>query len=80
MRGRKETGLQVKDLQYLASYYYEKRDMLMLGYVVEVELDDFKISGEVDAIKWFKLDEANHYVREGSIAYEHLVRCRESRK
>ncbi|MGL4337038.1 MAG: NAD(+) diphosphatase [Turicibacter sp.] len=67
---KEETGLDVFDLQYMKSYYYEKRHQLMLGYLAKVKKSEFYISGEVDEIAWFSLDEARSNIRKGSIAYQ----------
>lgn len=65
-----ELGLKVETIQYIKSYYYEKRDMLMLGYVAHVKKTDFNISGEVDQAEWFRLEVAKEKVRNGSIAMQ----------
>lgn len=65
-----EIGLEVESIKYMKSYYYEKRDMLMLGYVAYVKKVDFKISGEVDRAEWFPLEVAKEKVRSGSIAMQ----------
>lgn len=67
---KEELGLDVKQLQYIRSYPYEKKEMLMLGYKAVVRKDEFRLSGEVDSAKWFKIDEALRKIREGSIAWE----------
>lgn len=67
---KEELGLDVKQLQYIRSYPYEKKEMLMLGYKAVVRKDEFRLSGEVDSAKWFKFDEALRKIREGSIAWE----------
>lgn len=67
-----ELGISPKSVQYIKSYYYEKRDMLMLGFVASVDKGDFKISGEVDEAGWFSIKEALKLIREGSIAMELL--------
>ena len=62
-----ETGLGVINVKYLNSYYYEKRDNLMFGFVCIVEHSDFSISGEVDSAVWFSIEEAEALLRQGSI-------------
>ena len=42
----------------------------MLGFKAVVKKDEFKLSGEVDSVKWFKFDEALENIREGSIAWQ----------
>lgn len=67
---KEELGLDVKELQYIRSYPYEKKEMLMLGYKAVVCKDEFRLSGEVDSACWFKFDEALEQIREGSIAWQ----------
>lgn len=67
---KEEIGLDVEELEYIHSYPYEKKEMLMLGYKAKVKKSDLEISKEVDAAKWFKLDDALEQVREGSIAWQ----------
>ncbi len=65
-----ELGLTVTELQYIASYPYDKKEMLMLGYRASVEKKDFVLSGEVDSAEWVRLDQAPQLLREGSIAWQ----------
>lgn len=65
-----ELGLTVTELQYIASYPYDKKEMLMLGYRASVEKKDFVLSGEVDSAEWVRLDRAPQLLREGSIAWQ----------
>lgn len=68
-----EIGLKAEQIEYIKSYYYEKRDMLMLGYVAHVKKAEFHISGEVDRAEWFLIEEAKHKVRNGSVAMQLIV-------
>lgn len=65
-----ETGLTVTGLQYIKSWPYEKKDLLMLGFLVRVKKDAFRISGEVDSASWFPLAQAADHIRTGSIAWQ----------
>ena len=67
---KEEIGLDVKELTYIKSYPYDKKEMLMLGYKAVVDKAGFKLSGEVDSARWVKLDEALALLREGSIAWQ----------
>lgn len=67
---REEIGLVVKRLEFVRSYPYEKKEMLMLGYKATVEKADFVLSGEVDSVKWVKFEDALGLLREGSIAWQ----------
>ena len=55
-------------MQYIKSYPYEKKEMLMLGYKAVVEKSEFVLSGEVDAAEWVKFENALDLLPEGSIA------------
>lgn len=67
---KEEIGLKVERLQYIKSYPYDKKEMLMLGYRADVKKAELKLSGEVDAAKWFPLSEALGHLREGGIAWQ----------
>lgn len=70
---KEELGLDVWKLEYIRSYLYEKKEMLMLGYTAHVKKAAFVLSGEVDSVKWFPFADALKQIREGSIAW-HLVK------
>lgn len=67
---KEEIGQDVESLQFISSYPYEKKEMLMLGYKATVKKQEFKLSGEVDSVEWVKFDKALEYLREGSIAWQ----------
>ncbi|MGN0688229.1 MAG: NAD(+) diphosphatase [Oscillospiraceae bacterium] len=70
---KEETGLDVKRLQYINSYYYAKNDNLMLGFVATVERAEFHLSDEVKTARWFTRAEAISTANPGSIV-EKLMR------
>ena len=65
-----ELGLEVKELTYIRSYPYEKKNLLMLGFMVRVDKTDFNLSDEVDSAEWFNIEEAPMKLREGGIAWQ----------
>lgn len=67
---REEIGLTVKKLEFIRSYPYDKKEMLMLGYKATVDKADFVTSGEVDAAEWVKLEDALDLLRKGGIAWQ----------
>lgn len=71
---KEEIGLDVEELEYVKSYPYEKKAMLMLGYRAKVRKADFKLSGEVDAVAWVPFEEALGKLRQGSIAWQLVKR------
>ena len=67
---QEELGLKVNSLEFIRSYPYPKKEMLMLGYKAIVQKTDFNISSEVDDAIWVNLDKALSMLREGSIAWQ----------
>ena len=67
---KEELGLNVEELEFIKSYPYEKKEMLMLGFKVKVKKADFVFSQEVDTAKWFPFPDALENIREGSIAWQ----------
>lgn len=76
---KEEIGQDVERLEFIKSYPYEKKEMLMLGYKATVKKHDFKTSGEVDSVEWFKLEDAPSKLREGGIAWQLVKSILESR-
>ena len=74
---QEEIGLEVQSLDFVQSYPYEKKEMLMLGFHATVKKADFHISGEVDAVEWFPLSSATDQLRSGSIAWQLVSRVKE---
>ena len=68
--GKEEIGQDVEQLIYIRSYPYEKKNLLMLGFLAKVNKKDFKLSGEVDSVEWFPLSDALSMLREGGIAWQ----------
>lgn len=67
---KEEIGQDVEKLEFVKSYPYEKKEMLMLGYKASVKKQDFEFSAEVDSVEWIKLEKALSLLREGSIGWQ----------
>ncbi len=67
---KEEIGQDVVRLQFIRTYPYEKKEMLMVGFHAEVEKTPFVLSQEVDAAEWVKLADAPARMRQGSIAWQ----------
>lgn len=67
---KEEIGQDVEQLEYIQSYPYDKKEMLMLGYKASVRKKEFVLSGEVDSVEWVKFEDALGKLREGSIAWQ----------
>lgn len=67
---KEEIGQTVNSLEYIKSFPYEKKEMLMLAYKATVKKEDFVLSKEVDSVEWVKLELALDYLRENSISWQ----------
>ena len=67
---KEEIGQDVEKLEFVRSYPYEKREMLMLGYKAIVKKKEFRLSHEVDSAEWIKFEKALSLLREGSIGWQ----------
>lgn len=67
---KEEIGLDVEKLEYIRSYPYEKKEMLMLGFKATVKKAAFVTSSEVDSVEWVKFEEAADKLRGSSIAWQ----------
>lgn len=71
---KEETGLDVGELQFIRTFPYEKKDLLMIGYFARVKKADFVLSSEVDAAEWVPLKDALTKLKKGSIAWQLVER------
>lgn len=62
-----EIGLTVLSCAYVGSWYHEKSDNLMLGFVCKVKKDKLVPSREVDSADWFPVESAGQLLRRDSI-------------
>ena len=67
---KEEIGQDVEKLEFVRSYPYEKREMLMLGYKAIVKKKEFRLSREVDSVEWIKFEKSLSLLREGSIGWQ----------
>lgn len=68
-----ELGLEVSDVQYNRSQYFEKSNTLIFNYtctVVDEKLDG--ITEEVDYAEWFSIEEAQQRIKKNSLAQAFL--------
>lgn len=65
-----ETGQEVNRTTYISSNYYEKRELLMVGFRCDVKKHEFNNSKEVDRVEWYRLTEAVNLLRKGSIGQQ----------
>lgn len=67
-----ELGLRVQSLRLTGTYWFEKKDMLMIGFLAQAKKQDFRLSQEVDDAVWVSPEEGLGMVRPGK-ALSHLL-------
>ncbi len=67
---QEEIGQCAHKLQFVKSYPYDKKEMLMLGFRADVRKQDFSLSSEVDSVIWVPMQDALSKLRQGSIAWQ----------
>ncbi|MGI6182364.1 MAG: NAD(+) diphosphatase [Agathobaculum sp.] len=70
---KEEIGLDVTSLRFNKSEYFAKSNTLMLNFTCTVANDSLAgITSEVDAARWFSVEEARRNIRQGSLAHQFL--------
>lgn len=75
-----EVGLSVEKVEYVKSYFYNEKDLLMVGFVSYVKHSAFILSCEVDNAEWFSEHEAVKVLPEGAIITQLFMDYMNSRK
>ena len=71
-----ETGQRVISCEYVQSYYFVPKNLIMTGFIAYVKASEFGSSSEVDGLMWVNLDKAVTMVeRENNYSGVHLDRC-----
>ena len=66
---KEELGLPVVKTKYMSSRYYEKKDVLMLNFIVVVEDEPIKLQkNEIAEARWCSPEEALRLIRKGTTA------------
>ncbi len=65
-----ELGLPVTSLRFAGTYWFAKKDMLMIGFFATARKQEFALSGEVEQAQWVPLAECLGQVHpKGSVSY-----------
>lgn len=71
---KEELGLDVVKAKYMASRYYQPKDILMLNFIVVVEENrPIKLNEEIAEARWCSPEEALQLIRKGTTAEQFLV-------
>lgn len=75
-----EVGLEVVELHFQKTKYYEKSNTLMVNFVVIVKNENVVTNEEIDAYHWFTIEEGKKKIASGSLAEEFYLQFYESVK
>lgn len=65
-----EIGIQIKNLQLTGTYWFGKKDMLMIGFIASASKKELMLSKEVDDAVWVPAGQALGMVHpKGSVSY-----------
>ena len=71
-----ETGQHVIYCEYVQSYYFEPKNIILTGFIAHVRASKFSVSNEVDDLMWVDLEKASDMVeRENNFSGVHLDKC-----
>lgn len=68
-----ELGLPVQDLRLVGTYWFGKKDMLMIGFLAQVQKQEFHLSQEVDQAVWVSPEQALSMVHPGGAISHQMV-------
>lgn len=75
---KEETGQEVVRCQYISSYYFAPKQLIMIGFIAYVRKTQFAESDEVDDVKWYQMDEVDDVIaRENNCSGMHWDNCRD---
>ena len=63
-----ELGMTVNSIHFNRSHYYPRTNTLMLNFTVTVREQDAHPNWEIDAWRWFSVEDARANIRPGSLA------------
>lgn len=67
---QEELGLSLSSLRIIGTYWFNKKDMLMVGFIAGTAQNEFTLSPEVDSVHWIPVTEAINMVHpKGSVSY-----------
>ncbi len=68
-----ETGQIVNSMEYIQSYYFKPKELIMAGFIAYVEKQPFNKTNEVDDIMWCCIKDVNRYIaRQNNLSGVHF--------
>ena len=72
-----EIGLKLNSLEFVGTYWFDKKEQLMIGFIGKTDDRELRLSGEVDSAEWVDAKKALDMVHpKGSVSYaliEHFL-------
>lgn len=73
-----ETGQEVESIQYVSSYFFEPKSIIMTGFIAKVKEKPFNNSIEVSEIMWCDMDKVDDYIiRDNNLSGIHFDKAKE---
>ena len=73
---KEEIGHDVLSYQYVNSYFHQKSEALMLGYLVHVNKQEFELSTELNEAHWVSIEEAGILLKDATTAIKLYNDCK----
>lgn len=68
---KEEIGINVDHVEYINSYFYDRKQVLMVGFNAKTIHEDLKIDpAEIIEANWYNYHDSLDKIREGSIAHK----------
>lgn len=65
-----EIGIELTENRLVGTYWFEKKGMMMIGFIAHAKKAEFTLSGEVDSAEWVAVGNAINMVHgKGSVSY-----------
>lgn len=65
-----EIGIELADNRLVGTYWFTKKDMMMIGFIARAKKAEFTLSREVDNAEWITVEDAINLVHpKGSVSY-----------
>lgn len=67
---KEEIGIELAENRLVGTYWFAKKEMMMIGFIARAEKAEFTLSKEVDGAEWASVEKAINMVHpKGSVSY-----------
>lgn len=72
---KEETGLDVDEIRFNRSKFFEPSNTLMVNFTCYItDAEAISVNDEIDSYEWFDFEDAKKEIKDGSLAEEFLVK------